>query len=1078
MISVLALLGLTAAAQMNLFCNGGFEPVRMRGEATAARGWMIVDEKRMVRNFYNRPSEDGKEYISGYQCFRLSFSPGVMTIRFLENAPADYYRYNVDFHFYNHTSRMPELAAPQYRIRGGYKLNKGTLKLLAQKPFPASGQWREIDVTVSAKEYNSRRLLLLLNFKPLPGMELSLRNFSLEAVYPPSKANFIRLPNGGKLESLTLPEKASFELRYLAAVWQSWLWRVTGVVLPVKEGGSAKNSFVFRKGEVPKGGWKIKVDKNGGELVYGKESTLSPALYEYLRHLGVIIFAPDCRQIPDQDSALVLAAVNKTVAPRFYQMKNNLANGAYDWNLANSSVDWYTWDHTIFDHNMNTLLPVEIYRKDHPEYYMMMEDGTRQKVRNQFIMSPCLSNEEAKNIIEKNSGDMLRASPFADAVEFVLGDRPVFCYCPECRKNNDNYSDIMLEMTNRLARQAQKIRPGFEVYYTAYLQLRKLPKKVRPEKNVIVDFCLPPYNWPCLVHVTCKENEKPFEELVAWSKLAGPDQVGLVTYNEERPWHYLKQMELLNKYAKAFHQTHSSEKQIHYIVGRWNLGADGEEAIKEFNDGYFGKGGKYMTQIQRMVEDFCEKYQHRPGEVSSAFYSITVMSWVFNRKTVLTREVFDRIYPLFDQAFAAVGKDRTLRTRLLLEKFRYLNMDLAKYRYTDCGSDAETKAFAKRLQDFIGLCSELNSLNLPYPTRLVKTTIMNNMPARQFIQLVAGLKLPTTTGDWTKEPVLKKFLEDPEKHLILKPQAIPGGVLFLPGLMRGGFGPEQYSHQCPKKLGKFIRRSSSGTGTISVVLKLDKKPESPLLLVAEGLDDDKPGTSTMEIAVNGKVIFSGANTFEEHNWTRMSFTIPAETLQAGENRIQFRNTVPDRKEKKPSNEDNGIYLGQGAPQDYTWGWIGFSRIHVLDMSGEFRKFLAGGSSAWQKFPRLNKPEGVIELRNGALYMKSKGAPYTAVYFPTPQKDDRISLKAGETIRCTLEGSGVVGFGFWSYDQAGKYINSGEKTGVINTVKPGKGSFTLTVPEKSTVNSIVPFIRGSRKGGTVTNVYYEIIRPQK
>ena len=41
MISALFLLGLTAAAEMNLFCNGGFEPVRMRGEETAARGWMI-----------------------------------------------------------------------------------------------------------------------------------------------------------------------------------------------------------------------------------------------------------------------------------------------------------------------------------------------------------------------------------------------------------------------------------------------------------------------------------------------------------------------------------------------------------------------------------------------------------------------------------------------------------------------------------------------------------------------------------------------------------------------------------------------------------------------------------------------------------------------------------------------------------------------------------------------------------------------------------------------------------------------------------------------------------------------------
>ena len=1069
MISALVLFGLAATADVNLFRNGDFKPARLGNEETSPQDWWQLDGGRSA----NISSGDQKkQYISGYQCFKLSFAPGTMTIRFLENAPAAYYKYKAGFWISNQSSVMPELTAPKYRIRGEYKLNKGSLRLLWLKTFPAAGNWRSIDETVTAQQYNARRRYFLLEIVPQPGLELNLRNFRAEPVYPPSKGKFIRLPDGGNLESLTLPEKASFDLHYLAAVWQSWLWRLTGVVLPIKEGGSGKNSLVFRKGDLPDGSWKIRIGSSGGELIYSREAVLWPALCEYLRKLGVVYYAKDCHKIPAENADLVLPAIDKTVNPRFHRyLLCGKYYGATDWEVSNG-MNWYCQVTANGMHCFNNLLPMGLYQKDHPEYYMMLEDGSRYIPLNPGLVTPCLSNPEVQKIITENFSNQVRAAGHYDWHLLYLGDRPDFCHCPDCRKNGGSYSDIMMDMTNRLVRKAAKIRPDVKVQYGAYLNSHDAPKTVKPEKNVYVDVCMPPYNNPCSVHVNCERNRKPVDSLIGWSKLVGPDRTGLSLYEEERPFHFIERLEFYHKYAKFSLMLYSDDPQIFYIMSRWNMGDDGEQAIREFNDVYFGAGGKYVTQSQRMVEDFCKKYQHHPGDASEGFM-VPFMSEIFGRKTILTRELFDRIYPLFDRALAAVGKKTSPeRTHLLVVKYKFLRMDLAKYPYMECGNAAEVKAFAARLRSFVELCGELIPQKLTFnDNRTIKQHIFYGTTARKFIQMVAGVELPETVRDWTKEPALLDFVRNMESRLILKPQEILGGTLFMPGLMRGGEGPFENGYQCPKKLCKVIRRPSSGNGKIAVTLKLEKKPDAPLLLTAEGLDDDKPGASTMEVSVNGKVIFSGANTFEEHNWTKMIFTIPADCLKSGDNRIVFSNTVQDRKDK--AKDDNEIYMGQTGIQDYRWGWIALSRIYVLDISSAFKDFLAGSpKSVWGKISWMNKPEGIIEIRDGKLFMQSKGAPFTGIHMTLPEPNS-FYVTPGAKIRMTVTAQGSGRIGYWAYGTDKKYLGKQCTGSHVSCKELKKHSAVFTVGEG--VAKITPYITATKNGLTVESLQIEIVR---
>ncbi|MBN2643327.1 MAG: DUF4838 domain-containing protein, partial [Victivallales bacterium] len=824
-------------------------------------------------------------------------------------------------------------------------------------------------------------------------------------------------------------------------------------------------ALVFVQGQTAPGGWKIKIDRQGGIITYGEAQVLGPALYDYIRLMNAFVFAPDCQKIPVQDSKLVLAAVDKEVAPRFHHFLNNTYWGI-GWTVART-VDWYASYKPDSDHVFNTLLPLEKYRDAYPDYYMLQEDGKRQYATHGAYMSPCLSNEEASAIMEKRFLDMADGNDFASMLLLSIGDRPDFCHCEKCRANGNFYTDIMMRTTNRLARQIAAKYPEKKVAFLAYLLLTQPTRQVKPDPNVIVRYCASPSIMPCNVHVDCEENAKALAEIRKWSEIVGPERLGVMGYEEVRPWHHLKQLELFNRYAKANYYTYScnsvfQDKQALYITGRWNLGDEPDKVISEFNNAYYGAAGEYITKIQRLIDNYCDNYVHQPGEVQSGYYSITVKPYVFERKTVLDRKTFDAVYLLLDKAFEAAKNDgEAVRKRLLFFKFYWMRTDLAKYRYTDCGGREETLAFIQRLKDFIKLCAEINSLKLEWPDAQFKTVLMHHTPARLYLQMVAGLNLPTTVADWTQEPELLNFLKAPEKSLVRNPISFPGGIEFKPELMRGGKGPIFYQHQCPRKYARILSRPSSGFAETSVTLSLDKKPTAPLLLVLEGLDDDKPGISTMSIKVNGKEIFSRANTFLEDNWSRMSFTIPTNTLNAGENLITVANTVQDKAEKAV--DDGEVFIGQSGKQDYTWGWICLSRIYVLDPSGTFQEYLAGTEKPWRghRGAKLKTDQGKVLLEN-------KGDRVDFIL----AKEHRIGLKAGEAIRINARGSGNVAFGVDLVDVNDKYLRYGNQK---FSLKPQGASATITLPAHSTAAVLIPSLTSGEGGAAIEDISFEIIR---
>lgn len=125
-----------------------------------------------------------------------------------------------------------------------------------------------------------------------------------------------------------------------------------------------------------------------------------------------------------------------------------------------------------------------------------------------------------------------------------------------------------------------------------------------------------------------------------------------------------------------------------------------------------------------------------------------------------------------------------------------------------------------------------------------------------------------------------------------------------------------------------IRRPSSGNNMTRFVLNLPESPKDDCSLTVNGMDDDKPGRPSLEIQVNNKTIFNGANAFKEGQWSSVNLPISAGTLRMGKNEIAFINQPPDGDDGEVTSEV-AIEAAGRKRHNYSWGWLAIAEVKVL-----------------------------------------------------------------------------------------------------------------------------------------------------
>ena len=998
---VLAAVRLAAVevGELNLIGESTFKPVVMHGRTSAAYGWAMRDAARQKAGSWNK----GK-YLSGEGLFFLKVENGTMTLAFPEKLHPAYKNNGVEFVDVIHGTMMKG----KFRVRARVKVEKGRFSI-GKRKLENSPEWQEID-------FVSPRMVTGFKYQPVAGGGFSISRFSVCPEYD-KLGGEINLPDGGKLVKLLLPRNADQPTRWCVALWQNYLWRLTGTALPVEVVDTVKptpGALAVIKGETAPGGWQLKVDKNGIVLTYGSDLVFWPAMADYLRDLGHTIYSHKLPLKIEPDPAFVLKAVDKTIKPRYrYFTSAWYMAGLVDPMVTRTRnlADYYHMYKDMDSHNVNIVMPTEMYYQKHSEYYAMNKKGERPLERYIIQQSPCFSNKDAFEISAKNFVDYALGMPERPYTQFGIGDAENSCLCPECLKINGgkphDYSNLLMMFLNRVARELREKRPDTRIPFGAYADTMAPPLGIKPEPNVVATYCLTYQRLPCTLHQDCELNRAGLEEIKAWSRYIGRDKLGPMTYRDMRPLHAVERLKMLNQYMGEgiFSWIWMGfSPAIPFVVGRWNLGDDDVNALlEEFNDRYYGKAGKFVTEANKVIEEYAKNYRHTPEELRRYRQKLRLHVGIRcadpYSHPALDRATLDKLYAIFDRGVAAIGdSDKLARRHTLEEKAFYILEDLLRYRIGSCKTDAELARYAARVVELVRIAREVPALQeqlLP---------LRNNA---DMFTLFTGITLKPSKKAWCFRPEVEEFLKDPVKAMSGAPERVPGGLRFSPRTMRGGSGPAKYSWQCPPRVKNSINRASSGRGEITLNFKLDRDMPEVSFLVLTGLDDDKPGASRFAVEVNGERVFEGANTFPEHDWGKMTVRIPGNLLKKDANSIRIVNTTP---------EDPQYQFAA----DYTWGWIAFSEAAWLDPNGGFKTFLKGNRRArggwYQADGSPHKPLGRIEIKGGKLHIRGGDARQTGVFFFRRHRFPKLAASPWRTatVKVTAAGEGKLTVDFEVY----------------------------------------------------------------
>lgn len=148
--------------------------------------------------------------------------------------------------------------------------------------------------------------------------------------------------------------------------------------------------------------------------------------------------------------------------------------------------EWYKLDELddwgMFVHTFNQLISPDIYYKEHPEYFSLVNGRRLQDAQ------LCLSNPDVIHLLIENLGVEMEKKPQKTVWSVSQNDTYNYCECKGCQKLYDqyeSYSGAYIEMSNKIA----EAYPEKQISTLAYQFTREAPKNIQPLPNVNIMFC-------------------------------------------------------------------------------------------------------------------------------------------------------------------------------------------------------------------------------------------------------------------------------------------------------------------------------------------------------------------------------------------------------------------------------------------------------------------------------------------------------------------------------------------------------------------------------------------------------------
>ncbi len=344
-----------------------------------------------------------------------------------------------------------------------------------------------------------------------------------------------------------------------------------------------------------------------------------------------------------------------------------------------------------FVHTFATLLSLEKYFKEHPEWYSDPANGflpctPASKMPYAQHTEPDLSNPEVLEEVTKNALELIAKNPQSGYISISQNDnRDNYCRCPRCvalTEAEGSPAGPLLAFVNQVAQRINEQHPDFLVETLAYYYTEAPPKTIRPAKNVIIR--LAPIDADFGHPLNSQWNTQTRERIQAWAKIS--PQLFIWNYASNfranmlpHPnWDGLaKDLRFFadNKVTGVFEQGDDYTNGVGdfvqlrtWLTGKllWNPKLDQDELMDEFLTGYYGAAAPSLRRYIDLVQD--------------SFLAENRALSTFNTDLFFfTPDVMNQSVTLFDEALKAVQDNERLTQRVQRER---LSLELARlYQY-------------------------------------------------------------------------------------------------------------------------------------------------------------------------------------------------------------------------------------------------------------------------------------------------------------------------------------------------------------------------------------------------------------
>ncbi len=350
--------------------------------------------------------------------------------------------------------------------------------------------------------YASFRLVIIIligintTFQPVSGQ----RKKKTRAEPIPVIQNIVLADKGLSNYRIVIPSSATIHEQKAAEVLQDYLLEISDAALAIITADKKKSPYEIILGqnerldglgitvnynELGKDGFVIRTDSLRLIISGGSGKGTLYGVYTFLeKYLGCRMYSPKVKIVPKMEK-IVLGNINDKQIP-LIRFRDTHYRVSWD----PEYTDWHKLNHDergnrpawgMFVHTFNSLLPPEVYFKDHPEYYAF-RDGKR------IPTQLCLSNPDVLKITIQNLRKKIAANPAALYWSVSQNDNRQYCMCGNCRATDDREgspSGSIINFVNQVAEQF----PDYMISTLAYEYSRKAPKTLRPAKNINIMLC-------------------------------------------------------------------------------------------------------------------------------------------------------------------------------------------------------------------------------------------------------------------------------------------------------------------------------------------------------------------------------------------------------------------------------------------------------------------------------------------------------------------------------------------------------------------------------------------------------------